>query len=240
MKKKVLLIAGWIFVTLLIIFILAYNPNSLFVNGTIVFGWLLFILQITWNNSETLYIHLKKYWFLIKNPDCIWNMVVEFDGDFDEETFKILDNVINDYTDKIKITTISNVRRIYKLDTLSFELTIDKKERTLRLHIDNMEISFRRSRTIIDKELGILFEKISQSLRVINSEYYFNISFREFNPYYGFFIRRLNANDINSFNVTFNVEDQHVTINKKSMEIYTTSLQKLNVISKEYLSLSPR
>lgn len=55
-----------------------------------------------------------------------------------------------------------------------------------------------------------------------------------------FFIRRLNAEDINTFNVKFNIENDRVTINKNSIEVYTTSFQQLTIFSKQYLTLSPR
>lgn len=239
-KKRLLLLLGWFLVILIVLIAVLSNSEAIFVNGTIIFGWLLFIIQLTWNQSETFYLYFKKFWFLIKNPDCVWNMMVEYDLDLDETVFDKIDHIFNQHFSKIRIITLSNIRRIYKLDTLAIEVSIDENYNKLRLHIDNLEISFRRSREIIDNELGVLFESLSQKLKVDNSEYYFKIGFKEFNPYYGFFIRRLNAKDITTFNVKFNVENEKVTIGKKTMEIYTTSLQKLNVLSKQYLTLSPR
>ena len=207
---------------------------------SIIFGWLLFIIQLTWNHSETFYLYIKKIWFLIKNPDCIWDMVVEYNLEIDEKIFEKIDNKFNEHFSEIKIIPLSNVRRIYKLDTIGIEVSIDEINNQLRLHIDKLEISFRRSRKIIDNELGVLFESLSQELKVDQSEFYFKVIFKEFNPYYGFFMRRLNSKDINTFNVKLNVENEKVTIGKKTIEIYSTSLQKLNVLSKQYLTLSPR
>lgn len=240
MKKGAILIIGWVIVCVLISSAIVSKPNAFFINGTILCGWLLFMIQLTWNQSETFYMHIKRYWFLIKNPDCIWNMMVEYKIDIDENTFNKIDAVFNEHFSETKIIVLSNIRRIYKLDTFGIEVSIDESEKVLNLHIDNLEISYRRSRNVIDQELGELFEKLSQTMQVKKTEYYFNIGFREFNPYYGFFIRRLNAKDINAFNVKFNVDNDKVTISKKSMEIHTTSLQKLSIITKEYLSLSPR
>lgn len=240
MRKHILLLIGWLFVILLVSVTTISNPNSFFVNGTIICGWLLFIIQLTWNHSETFYMHIKSLWFYIKNPDCIWNMMVEYELKLNQHTFENVEAVFHELFSEVKITVISNIRRLYKLETINVEVSIDIKLNKIRLHIDNLEVSYRRSRNIIDKELGKLLEKLAYKLKIDNSDYYFNISFKEFNPYYGFFIRRLNAKDINSFNVIFNVEDEKVTINKESIEIHTTSLQKLNTISKEYLSLSPR
>lgn len=167
-------------------------------------------------------------------------MVVEYNLEIDEKIFEKIDNKFNEHFSEIKIIPLSNVRRIYKLDTIGIEVSIDEINNQLRLHIDKLEISFRRSRKIIDNELGVLFESLSQELKVDQSEFYFKVIFKEFNPYYGFFMRRLNSKDINTFNVKLNVENEKVTIGKKTIEIYSTSLQKLNVLSKQYLTLSPR
>ncbi|MFD2628820.1 hypothetical protein [Oceanobacillus kapialis] len=238
MKKILFFIIGWCIVVALVIMVIVQNPNSFFVNGTIILGWLLFLLQLTWNNSEYFYIKIKRYWFFLKNPDCIWNMQIEFEGDFDENTFDKIDHLFNKQNSNLRIINLSNSRKIYRSNTLSFEVTVRKG--LIQVHLEDLEVSFRRSRKIIDEEIGILLEEFSKILKEDNVNYYFNINFKEFNPYYGFFIRRLNAKNINTFNIKFNIESDKVTINKKSIEIYTKSLQKMNSFSKEYLSLSPR
>lgn len=216
------------------------NPSSFFINGTIISGWILFMTQLTWNQSETFYMQIKRILFFINNPDCTWNMMVEFSLNFDQDIFNKIDELFERKYSNIRIISLSNQRKIYKLDTIAIEVITDYSDNKVMFHIDNLEVSYRRSRNIIDHELGELFEKLSKCLKEDQSEYYFNVDFKEFNPYYGFFIRRLNATEINSFNVKFNIENDKVTIGKNSIEIYTTSLQKLNTLSKEYLSLSPR
>ncbi|GGB51821.1 hypothetical protein GCM10011409_31740 [Lentibacillus populi] len=198
------------------------------------------MLQLTWNQSEFFYMYIKKIWFMIKNPDCVWNMHVEFNGGFDENTFTKIDEVFNDQIGDMKQIKLSNQRKLYRLGTLNFEINIDESNNKIILSLNDLEVSFRRSRKIIDQELGCLLETLSKTLKDDRSEYFFNINFKDFNPYFGFFIRRLNAKEINTFNVKFNVQNDRVTINKKSIQVYTTSLQKLNSFSKEYLTLSPR
>ncbi|MDY7044389.1 hypothetical protein RVS70_09245 [Virgibacillus sp. M23] len=239
MKKTIFLAIGWILVVLFVLIIVIQNPTPFFVNGTIILGWLLFMLQLTWTHSEYFYMVIKKVWFTIKNPDCIWKMQVEYSGDFEEDIVEKVDKVFNMQNQELKQINLSSSRRLYKVGTLSFELVVENNKK-IRLQLEDLEISYRRSKKIIDEELSVLLEQLSRSIKEDHCEYYFNINFKEFNPYYGFFIRRLNSKDINTFSIKFNIENDKVTINKKSIDVHTTSLQKLNSFSKTYLSLSPR
>lgn len=232
------IIFGWSAVVILISSVLIMGSESFFINGTVILGWILFMLQLTWSNSEFFYINIKKVWFHIKNPDCMWNMQVEYEGDFDGSTYNKINKVFERQQSDFKLIKLSESRALYKLNSLQFEIV--NEHNLIRVQLEDIEVSFRRSRRIIDEELAGLLEDLSKVLKEDNSNYYFNVSFKEFNPYYGFFIRRLNAKEISTFNVKFNVENNKVSINKNSIEIHTSSLQKLNQFSKEYLSLSPR
>ncbi|MGM0775481.1 MAG: hypothetical protein ACQEXE_01590 [Bacillota bacterium] len=238
MKKNVILLFVWIIPLILAALGLVLNPNSFFVNGTILLGWILFAIQLSWNQSEMFYLKAKSIWFLIKNPDCIWNLNVEFTGQFDENIFSKLDNIFSSQPGDFKVIPLSNTRKIYKINTLSYEIKVNHNE--ISLHLYDLEISYRRSKKIIENELGKLLEELSKTLKEDRSEYFLNINFKEYNPYFGFFVRRLNSREINSFNVKLNINSDKVTISKNSIEIYTDSLQKLNTISKDYLTLSPR
>lgn len=240
MKKTIFIIIGWFIVFVLISSILIISSESFLINGTVILGWLLFMLQFTWNYSEFFYIKIKKLWFLIKNPDCVWDMSVEFKGNFNEQIFEGIDRALLDYTNDVDIQVLSNLRRGYRVKTFNFELVYDEHYEVFRFKLNKLELSYRRSRNILEQEANYLLEMLSKELKEDSAEYYFNISFQEFNPFYGFFLRRLNAREIQNFNVAFNVDNNKVSINKESIDIYTTSLQKLNQISKKYLTLSPR
>lgn len=235
--KKITITVVWLIAITLIIFSLASNPNAIFVNGTIIIGWLLFALQLTWNQSEKFYMCVKNIWFQIKNPDCLWNMQVEFTGDFDEEVLNLIDQVFS-REEEVKIIPLSNVRKLYKVKTLTYEIVVSPNQ--VRLQVTDLEVSFRRSKTIIQNEIGKLLESLTKALKEDKSDYYLTINFKEYNPYFGFFVRRLNANEINTFNVKLNVADERISINKTSIEFHTESLQSFRSFSEEYLSLSPR
>lgn len=238
MRKTIILIVVWIAALLLIGINIIINPHSLFVNGTILFGWLLFAIQITWNQSERFYMLIKKGWFMFKNPDCIWNMQVEFTGSFNYDVFAVIDKVFAEQGKEYKITNLSITRKQYKVGTIKYEVVTSSEQ--IRLEVEDLEVSFRRSKNIIQDEIGILLENLSRVLKEDETDYYLNINFKEYNPYFGFFVRRLNAHEINTFNVKFQINNERVSINKSSIELQTDSLNKLTKLSKEYLTLSPQ
>lgn len=236
--KKVLIGITWLFSLGLIIYSLI-NTEQWFINGTLILGWLLFAIQMTMANFEDVYLFVKRIWFNITNPDCIWNMQVIFNGEFNREVFNNIDEIFTIINSDLRINIISNVRRTYKLKTILIETYIDEKNNKINFSIQDLEVSYRRSRKMIENELAIIFEKLQYSLRPENGDFGLNISFKEYNPYFGFYVRRLNANEIQGFNVTFNIQNDRVAVNKTSIEINTNSLQHLNNLCKQYLSLSP-
>jgi hypothetical protein len=239
-KDAFLILIVWIVTILLILGNIIVNPTSFITNGTILLGWLLFAIQLTWNQSEKFYMLVKRLWFHIKNPECVWNMEVTYHGDFDKRTFDTIDKVFLDKAKNKKIIPISHTRKIYNLDTLSFEVSLNENEGTLQMSLLDLEVTYRRSKRIIEEDIAILFEEINSKLKTDKSLYSLIIYFNDYNPYYGFFVRRMKAKDIQTFNVKFNVESDKVSIGKKQIEINTSTLQNLNTFSKNYLALSPR
>src|SRR5690625_2927680 len=110
MKKNLLLTAAWIIVTVLFVGVFFIYPESIYTNITIVFGWVLFAGQLTWNHSEVVYLKLKKILFIIKNPDCVWDMSVEFKGIFDNDMFEKVDKALYEYTEDFDVTYLSDKR----------------------------------------------------------------------------------------------------------------------------------
>ncbi|PKU51250.1 MULTISPECIES: hypothetical protein [Lysinibacillus] len=235
--KKIILILAWITTVVLMIINIKINPSSYFANGTIILGWLLFALQLSWNKSEWFYLTCKNLWYKFTNPECIWNMSIEYYGTFNEQVFEKLDQIFLN-KESSKVLQVSNVRRIYKVGTLSFEVVIDRE--SIRIELSDLEVSYRRSTHIIKTELGNILEDIPSKLKNDRCEYYLDIYFKGENPYYGLYLRRLDIRDIETFKIQFNIQNEKIVVNKERISINTNSLQSLRNFSEEYLTISPR
>jgi len=237
--KKAAILAVWLIAFGLLVYSLIYTENWAF-NGTVILGWLLFAIQLTMSHSETIYLLVKKIWFNIINPDCLWNMQVVFEGSYERMALNRIEEALRTRNKKISnILTVSNVRKIFTLGSVRFEVTVDEQKGTIYFSIHDMEVSFRRSKKLIENELSALFETMQMVLKPDAGQYGLNVEFKGINPYFGFFVRRLSAEDVQRFHVTFKVENDSVAVTKDSIEINTDSLQHLRVLSTHYLSLSP-
>lgn len=237
--KNFLLWTVWL-VFVLIFASVFISPKSFLVNGTTIVGWFLLAIQITYNSSEWFYLAVKRLWFNIKNPSCIWNMQAELHGNFERDMFSNLNKKLRDIgDDSYKIITISNTRRIYKVQALNLEIVLDEKESILHIYVHDLQVSFRDSKEIIDKKLSRIFETIQYVAKADKGSYGLNIMFKEYNPYFGFFVRRLNDKDVQGFNIKLKVSDDRVTVSSSGIEINSNKLNKLNELSKSYLALSP-
>lgn len=230
----------WVVITILLTVFLIKQPDELLINVPLVLGWILFLLQLTWAKSEKFYLYWKRFIFNLKNPESLWNMRVTFQGDYDRTYFKKIDDLFYQYNKDIHITLISNTRKLYRVGSISFEVSINENQGEVNFTIHDLEVSYRRSKNIIEKELNYMFEKIQMELRPKHGDYHLAINFKGFNPYFGFFVRRLNANEIIGFDVTFFIEKDRVAVSKTGIEINTDTIGNLNILSKEYLALSPR
>lgn len=240
--KDIKIWSVWILATVLLIISFYKNPYDFFVNGTIIVGWLLFAIQYTMNHSELFYLFIKRIWFNIKNPSCIWNMQVELQGDLDRAVIIKIDDALNEICKEkqsFKIIKLSNTRRIYRIYTLNLEAVLEEDEGKLRFYVHDLKISFRDSKKIIDQQLSKIFEKIQYVIKADSGNFGIQVDFQEFNPYFGFFVRRLNDKDITRFNVKLRINNDQISVSKNCIEINSDSLQGLNNLSKDYLALSP-
>lgn len=215
-------------------------PNNFLINIPLILGWVLFLFQITWDKSERFYIWWKRLVFIIKNPESIWNMRITFKGYYERNIFNKIDNIFSSQSKKLSITSLSNTRKLYRLSSISFEVVLREDLSEIDFMIHDLEVSYRRSKQIIERELAHIFEIIQMDLKPDSGNYHLNIEFKGLNPYFGFFVRRLNISDVNGFNVTFKVESDQITVSKRGIEINTRTIQNLNTLSKDYLALSPR
>ncbi|MCL7871008.1 hypothetical protein [Bacillus altitudinis] len=233
-----LLLLVWIVTISLISINLFASPTSFFTNGTTILGWMLFALQLSYRKSEMLFIFCQKIYLDFKNPDCSWNMDIEFTGDFSRDIFKKIDSILlkDAYC---KMSLLSNTRRRYKVKTIHFEVSLDEYHNKLNFFMDDLDISYRRSKKIIQNEIGTLLDEISAVLKPDNSLYAVDIKFKKSNPYYGYYLKKIHSKNIKEFNINFKINEDNVIITKDSFKFTATSLHKLSTYSKKYLTISP-
>lgn len=236
--KKIVLFIAWLATASLVGYILL-NPGRFFIDGTLVLGWLLFSVQQTINHSEKAFIYWNKIKSLITNPSCSWNMDVMFKGDFTINVFEEIEDVLKKHPKKIdKIRTISDRRKIYQLENLNVEISIT--DSGLNFEIQNLKVSYRDSKQVINNDISHLFEHLQNRLQTRETNFNLTVDFQGTNPYYGLYINRLNAEHINQFNIRFKLDDDRVIVSNRRIEVSTSNLTKMRNLTQDYLTFSPR
>ncbi len=226
--------------TIILALIVLLNPlQSFWTNGATLLGWILLSIQLTYNKSEKFYMFIKRVWFNFKNPDCIWDMNVVFKGEFDRKIFYEIEKSLNG-NKEIKITQISNTRKLYRIGSISYEVFVNENNGELIMSVQKLQVSFRSSKRLIEQSIGKFLDNIRSIVKPIESEYGVTIEFSEFNPYYSLFLKRLKAEEIKDFSVVIKTDNNKVTVTNNVISLHSNDLWEMNSMSKKYLSLSPR
>ncbi|MFY3790810.1 hypothetical protein ACOQFO_03730 [Ureibacillus sp. MALMAid1270] len=110
-------------------------------------------------------------------------MAIEFHREYDVSIFTKIERIfLNSKNSKVQI--LSDSRRQFKNNTLSYDIVLN--DDYLRIELNDLEVSYRRSIRIIKDEIGKIIEEVNKELRPDSTEYYLNIRFKEGNPFYGF------------------------------------------------------
>lgn len=236
--KKIVLFIAWLATAVLVGYIM-FNPGQFFINGTLVLGWLLFSVQQTVNYSEKAFIYWNKLKYFITNPSCSWNMDVMFKGPFTINTFEQIEDVLKKHPKRIdKIRTISDQRKMYQLENFNVEVSII--DSGLNFELQNLKVSYRDSKQVINNDISHLFERLQNRLQISETNFNLTVDFQGTNPYYGLYINRLNAEHINHFNIRFKLDDDRVIVSDRRIEVSTSDLTKMRSLTQDYLTFSPR
>lgn len=226
---------------ILIIISMFKNPGNIYTNGTIIFGWILFLIQTFWVYSEKFYLKIKNIFYKIKNPECSWSLSIEINEvNFSyEQIFSKIEEIFTRVNpSQFKINELSDQRKLYSLGTFTIEVSIDSNN--VNFDFNDFEVSYRRSSTIISDNILPMFEEIQRKLKPENIECFLDIKFYGDNPYYGMYTKKIEIEKIEVFKMKFKAEEQTVTITKDAISVYVTSFNKLRTLSEKYLNLSPK
>lgn len=229
----------WLFAILLIISIFVY-PEEFFAIGTNIIGWFLFALSYTYNKSDRFFLFTNRLAFFIKNPDCIWNLEIKLTNVSNVNLLDTLEkNIISKFNDdNVKITPLSKTRRQYKVGTFIFDLFVNTDDKYVIFSMYDLEVSYKRANIIFDGKLNDIINEVRKITTPDNEKYSVKIGFQHINPYFGLFVKKLQMNKIDYFNVKFQFEQNNVSVYRNSIEINSSNYENLIKTAKSYLTLS--
>jgi hypothetical protein len=217
---------------------------------TTVLGWSLFIVQYLYNKSENFYVwvNLARVW--ATNETTKWNFTVDFYPSKRKDFLSKISKLIS-YNSPKSITWHKDVNSAivnlpgYTLRIIETEVNNAAEERdyVIVIQISNLELPFRSFRRKIENEIIPVLNEISNIIKPTNQKYVAKISYSEANPFFGYFVRKLDLPKVVSFTCDIlesgvSGSSQNVIVRKDKIEIVTDNLAALQSLSFKYIALS--
>jgi hypothetical protein len=217
---------------------------------SIISGWVLFLVQYFYSKSEKFYIVANNIRFWLTNETTKWNFTIDFHDYKQANPIEQIHLIINRQTNKatkwhedassLIVNMPGYTIRAFISEVQTFDLDT---ERVVCVQFSDLELPYRTFRSKIDNEIVPLIKDIADTLHSNYGKYVAKISFSSTNPYFGFFVRKLELPKVVSFSCDFidtsiGGHKQTVTVSKDRIEIVTNDILALHMLSKKYIALS--
>jgi hypothetical protein len=214
-----------------------------------ILGWTLFFIQYLYNKSEKIYIFGNSIRLWLTNETIKWNFNVDFSDMKNSCNIDEISELITTHTPKAIIWHKDADSLIINLPGYSIRIfmtltnSVEEQIKVLGIQISNLELPFRSFKARIEKEIIPLLQDLGNYVKPSNQKYVAKIGFTDTNPFFGFFIRKLELPKVVSFacdilETNVGGHPQAITIRKDKIEIVTDNLLALQSLSFRYVSLS--
>ncbi|MBN1452413.1 MAG: hypothetical protein JW963_15465 [Anaerolineales bacterium] len=213
-------------------------------------GWALFIIQYLYNKSETIYVWVNSLRLWLANETTKWNFTVDFYGGNLSNALEKINRVVSKQNQKA-ITWHKDVNSLivnmpgYTIRAIITDVNsaYDDKDQTLTVQISNLELPYKSFKTKIENEVVPLLQDIGNMVKSQKQKYVAKIGFSSPNPYFGFFVRKLDLPKVVSFTcdileTSFGGHPQTVAVRKDRIEIVTDDLFAMQSLSFRYIALN--
>lgn len=241
MKKYFGLILCLVLFALLIIIVI-YNKSWFWINGTLILGWGLVIIQAIYNRGDKLYWWVQKLKYFIINPDTQWDLTIRyFSKNISTELLPLVQNGL------IKAAKLDRpIIKNYSLncfeiraDELNIEVALDEDNNFLEVFFTKIPVSFRGSQRTIEQRIVPILEEIENKTSILEKTYWLTVYFGDINPYFGLIMRRIKPEQVAEMNIQIgNREEENISITKQKLTIKNKSLSALQDSARKYLTLS--
>jgi hypothetical protein len=217
---------------------------------TTVLGWSLFIIQYLYNKSENFYVWINKVKLWLTNETTKWIFTVDFYHSKNPSALEKISKLISKHDPK-SITWHKDANSLivnlpgYAMRIIEAEVrnSFDEKDQVITIQVSNLELPFRSFRRRIEAELIPLLNEIVTIVKPATQKYVAKIGFANPNPFFGYFVRKLDLPKVVSFTCDIlenNVggNSQNVTVRKDRIEIITDNLAALQSLSSKYMAFS--
>lgn len=200
---------------------------------------LLFYLQYVLENISSAFILWNKLKTYIKNPGIDWQLTcyLQFDDDDVYSLDNFYDNLIEEYDD-IGIQSHSGNKISFRIELSIYEISY-LEDGKIRIY-STSNINYRESRDKINSQFSTIIKEVEKTIgkRSEFEKYSLRINFKNENPFYGIYIKKISNEEINSFTIKYSMHGLKFLVDKNSIEVSGTTISSLDKVSKNFLVIS--
>lgn len=217
---------------------------------TIVLGWSLFFIQYLYNKSENFYVRMNQLKLWATNETTKWNFTVDLYHSKKPSSLEKISKLISKHDSKSITWHKDRSSLIVNLPGYTIRIietharnSFDETDEVITVQVSNLEMPFRSFRKRIEGEIVPLLNEIATIAKPSSQKYVAKIGFADPNPFFGYFVRKLDLPKVVSFTCDIlenNVggNSQNVTVRKDRIEIVTDNLAALQSLSFKYMAFS--
>lgn len=217
---------------------------------TTILGWSLFFIQYLYNKSENFYVRANQLKLWATNETTKWNFNVDFFHPKKPGALEKIGNLISKHDTKSITWHKDRSSLIVNLPGYTIRIvetqarnSFDEKDQVITIQVSNLELPFRSFQKRIEYEIVPLLNEIAAIAKPSTQKYVAKIGFADPNPFFGYFVRKLELPKVVSFTCdilenSVGGNSQNVTVRKDRIEIVTDNLAALQSLSFKYMAFS--
>jgi len=253
-------ILGFIFVLVVLVIVLfkpawAINIDQRFQALSLVLGRLLFSLQYLYFRSQPFYLVVNRLRFWLTNEATDWNFSIDLHGSGVADPLETAVQCIQQAQQlRPEVWEDGQFSKILNMQGYALRLTLvpecieelgdEEEEQTVCLQVSNLQLPYRSYQRKLSEEVFPLLERVVKVLKPESEKYALKIGFKSPNPFFGFFVNRLEYPKVTTFQCDFFEtvagKDEAVRVTKDRIEVVTDSLQAAKALSLRYVTFSAR
>ena len=231
------------FFILIISFIMTgeYTIDSFLNQGPGIVSIFVLASTYTYNSFSSIFVWVNQRKMEMFNPTVHWSMQFEFfSKEFESNIFNELFDKIYEMGKDVKIVAKDEKQLFLRIDQINIEIFVDNEEDAYLYTVYFIsDISYRDSLknfyVIYEEYLNIIKTNIHKPYE---EQYILKLKFKEHNPFYKVYLKRIDKPSNMEFSMRFNDESNEYVIRKNEMQVISKSLVNIKDVSSKYIAVS--
>lgn len=215
----------------------ALFPSPVIRIAAAISGWMLFLMKVMYHHWDRFYLLCQRFCLNIVNPDTLWSFTVRYDCALDNGDFLKVKSVLvgSRYLEDVKMYDLTSSITEIKAKGISLQVVHDID--TLQIHILNMPVTYTKAKRTIGETIAPIIEEVEKALSLDDKHYFLTVELEGINPYFGLYVSKLKKQDIQGFNVSFNIDNNQVEVTKNKIYVTTQSIGQMVEAARKCLLL---